>query len=816
MSGKLHVISKYSIRKALLCMSCVSFFSSTLLASGNADVDISTASANGGWTYSAPVYTWTPSANTSTVNYADIQACLLGSNTALGGGNALNSQTNGAHSVTILTACSGAGSQTGNITVSNSITAAVTNATAMTITFTAAGSITVSNAFNLTPPSSAGTGYPGVNLAFTGPSGITLSSAVTLNGGTSSATAAAGKGGNVTFNASGGGVQISNGLYANGGIGGTGGGVGDGGAGGTIALTGTFISTSTAVEAKGGQGSGSGAGGAGGSITLQATSTYISIGNTITSTGGSGAGGTNTAGVGNGGAGGAITYTAVSYLNITTAQDASGGTAAGGGNGGNGGAITGTTTSNYITISNTITSNGGASGTGIANQSGGAGGAITFTAGDYYSNANTMAASGGSSRGTGTSTGGAITLTGSGASGGVSISNGITSQGYNGSSTSATYYGALVVSNVYTTVGGNNPGMTAGTWTVASLEKKGAGNLSISGVGAAWTGVTKITAGTLTTGAAGVIQDASQLYFNGGKFHMGNYSETVGTIMINAYSVLDLPSSQNYTLTTSASNGVTWTTGKKLGINYWGVSGDNYNGTLAGGSDPKFMNGASAGLDATHLAAIYFKRSSNGSTYTSTQLASGEIVPTGTLPVKLVSFSAVKNNDAVDVAWETAAEINSDYYDILRANSSMQWESIGKVDAAGNSNKMLNYKFIDAFPAPGINYYKLMEYDFDGAHQESKVASINSNNVVEVKLTAYPNPTSGATTFDFYSESGGIYFLKAFTTSGDQVYSARIFGIPGENKFNLSLESYSIGIYNFQLCDSNEKPIATTKVIKVD
>ncbi|MFM7021588.1 MAG: hypothetical protein ACKOXB_01315 [Flavobacteriales bacterium] len=792
----------------LIASFCI--LSTGYLFAGNADVDINTASANGGWTYASSTYTWTPNANSSTVNYTDIQACLLGSNTALGGSNALNAQTNGAHSVTIITTCGG--NQTGNITISNSITAAVTSTSAMTFTLTAAGSITISNSISLTPASSGAAKYPGVNLVFTGPSGITLSNPVNVSGGTSTASATAGKGGDITFNSSGGGVTISNALTSNGGIGGIGGGQGDGGAGGAISLTGTFVSTGAAISCTGGVGSGSGDGGTGGAVTLTATSTYISVGNTITTTGGVGAGGNNSAGYGDGGNGGNITMTAVSYLNITYAINASGATGAGGGNGGNGGAISGTTTTSYVNAGNTITSNGGSSGVGGSNQSGGNGGTVTFSAGDYFSNGSAMAASGGTSTGTGSSTGGTFTITGTG---GVGIRNNITSQGYVGASTNTSYYGALIIDDANTTIGGNNTGFTSGSLSVASFEKKGAGDFKLTHTGAAWTGYTKITAGKLTTGAANVIPDASQLYFNGGRLVMGNYSETVGTIMINKYSVMDLPTG-NYTLTASASNGVSWTAGQKLGINYWGVSGNNYDGTAAGGSDPKFKTGASAELDATHLAAIYFKRSSNGSTYTAVQLASGEIVPTGTLPIELVSFDAKKNNDQIDITWRTASEINSEYFEILRAISNMEWESLGKVNAAGNSNKIIDYKFIDAFPAPGLNYYQLIEYDFDGKNQKSKVVSVSSNNTVETKLTAFPNPTSGATTFDFYSEKGGVYFMKAFTQSGDQIYSTRIFGIPGENRFNLSLSDYSSGTYTFQLCDGNEKALATTKVIKLD
>ncbi len=146
----------------------------------------------------------------------------------------------------------------------------------------------------------------------------------------------------------------------------------------------------------------------------------------------------------------------------------------------------------------------------------------------------------------------------------------------------------------------------------------------------------------------------------------------------------------------------------------------------------------------------------------------------------------------------------------------MQWESIGKSAAGGNSNKILSYGFTDPFPSAGINYYQLVEYDFDGAHQESKIIFITYEVKEETHLAAYPNPVSTYTTFNFYSEKSEIYYLKGFTMNGEEIYAAKVFGIPGENRFKFSLENFSVGVYSFQLSDENGKIITAIKVVKVD
>jgi hypothetical protein len=39
---------------------------------------------------------------------------------------------------------------------------------------------------------------------------------------------------------------------------------------------------------------------------------------------------------------------------------------------------------------------------------------------------------------------------------------------------------------------------------------------------------------------------------------------------------------------------------------------------------------------------------------------------------------------------------------------------IGSIGAAGNSNKLTSYAFTHTNPENGLNYYRLMQYDFDG------------------------------------------------------------------------------------------------------
>lgn len=794
-----------------------------LFASGNANVDINfSTTSNGSWSFSGSgataLYTFTPSANSANILYTDISRLLMGTNAAVGDGSTgiTNASTNGAGSVKILTSCSGAGSQSGNVTTSAiGVTAATSSSTQRTFYIVAAGSITISHAYDFTPASNASTGYPGTIIDWTAGTTIDINQNLTTTGGASSGSATGGAGGNITLTASGA-VSVTYSLTSKGATGGSGAGAGlcIGGAGGAITISGTSITINGALDASGGAGraaSGSN-GGVGGAISLTATSGTVVTAQTVTTAGGNAgtaSGGTN----GNGANAGSFSISATGNITIGGGTHThTGGTGnTGTGTGGNGGAFSAVSSGGSVTVNQVITTKGGNAGSSATNANGGNGGTITLTAATTYYTAQNIVSSSGTSYGTGTANGGNITITGPS---GVTIANGVTS-------TATTTGGTLTINDgnsTVTTGGGVNDGNTSAAMSVGAFTKTGSGTFALAFPGNSWTGNTTITAGTLYLSSTTAIPNSSNVTFNGGTLEMGTgNSETIGTITVAANSILKLGTGGK-TLTYSPSNGISWT--GQLTIKDWlgstgGTSGYDGTGTSSASYPMIKSSGAAVELDATHLAKISFYRASNGLSYTATQLAAstaGEIVPTGTLPVELISFTAAKNNEQVNITWSTASEINSSYYNVLRSNDGSNFEIIHNTNAAGNSSSILNYFAIDKNPMKGSNYYKLVEYDFDGTHQESNVVEVDFEELSST-FTAYPNPTNNSCTFNFQSQNGGIYYLKVLSSLGQEVYNAMIAGNQGENKFTLSMNDFALGTYFFQLFDSTKK-IADVKVVR--
>jgi hypothetical protein len=99
------------------------------------------------------------------------------------------------------------------------------------------------------------------------------------------------------------------------------------------------------------------------------------------------------------------------------------------------------------------------------------------------------------------------------------------------------------------------------------------------------------------------------------------------------------------------------------------------------------------------------------------------------LPVDLLSFDVFLKNYSVELSWSTASEINNDYFSVMRSSDGIHWKSISFIDGSGTRNQISTYHFTDEHPETGVNYYKLIQVDFDGAAAESPVRYITNKGV---------------------------------------------------------------------------------------
>jgi hypothetical protein len=164
----------------------------------------------------------------------------------------------------------------------------------------------------------------------------------------------------------------------------------------------------------------------------------------------------------------------------------------------------------------------------------------------------------------------------------------------------------------------------------------------------------------------------------------------------------------------------------------------------------------------------------------------------GTLPVKLVSFNATKENASVKLIWSTSQEVNTREFVVERSTDGVNFEKINTVNARGNSTTGTSYQAGDVKPATGNNYYRLRTVDFDGKVEFSKIIKIYFSKAFTVSLS--PNPASQNITISLTNNKEALT-MQIVDMSGKVVKSAIL-----SNQVNyVSLTGLSQGLYLVKL-----------------
>jgi hypothetical protein len=140
------------------------------------------------------------------------------------------------------------------------------------------------------------------------------------------------------------------------------------------------------------------------------------------------------------------------------------------------------------------------------------------------------------------------------------------------------------------------------------------------------------------------------------------------------------------------------------------------------------------------------------------------------LPIELIDFKVNKQDNSVMINWTTASELNNDYFDLERSTDGFNFESISKLDGAGNSNHLINYNHLDRYPKAGISYYRLKQVDFDGKFSYSDIKSILFDDIGSLNI--YPNPLN--TCHDLMIASNQVISsIEIINETGQLIYSAK-------------------------------------------
>ena len=180
------------------------------------------------------------------------------------------------------------------------------------------------------------------------------------------------------------------------------------------------------------------------------------------------------------------------------------------------------------------------------------------------------------------------------------------------------------------------------------------------------------------------------------------------------------------------------------------------------------------------------------------------------LPVELLSFDAQCAGENVIVSWKTASEHNSLNFAVERSEDGSAWSEIQTLEAAGNSNTILEYAIEDAGAARGVKYYRLIQTDQDGV-QKFYGAILSNCGSDENFFMSFPNPSDAQITIVFTDKKiNGSTTLTVRDAHGRVVRSMALEIQPGTTSILIPDMELEPAVYYLQLEGDN----FTSPVIK--
>jgi hypothetical protein len=158
------------------------------------------------------------------------------------------------------------------------------------------------------------------------------------------------------------------------------------------------------------------------------------------------------------------------------------------------------------------------------------------------------------------------------------------------------------------------------------------------------------------------------------------------------------------------------------------------------------------------------------------------------LPISLITFNGRALLDGIKLNWSTASEINFDFFELIKSNDGLNFNSIGEIKGNGTSNIRHDYSFKDEKPYIGRNYYRLKSVDFDGYSEVFSVIMVEFNG--EKSFSVYPNPSEGhQVEIETNFVPSQATFIAIYSSTGSEIARYRVENDYATLKMPVKLES---------------------------
>ena len=182
-------------------------------------------------------------------------------------------------------------------------------------------------------------------------------------------------------------------------------------------------------------------------------------------------------------------------------------------------------------------------------------------------------------------------------------------------------------------------------------------------------------------------------------------------------------------------------------------------------------------------------------------------IPQGVLPVSLLSFTAGKKINSVQLSWKVSDEINLSHYTLTKSKDGVHFLTIANVNAAG-STVTKEYAVTDAQSLNGENYYQLTMVDKDGKSKKSNILFVDFNNKAVFKIVNNPFTDK----IDVLAETTASPVTASLVDMTGKILLTRTYNTFAGNIFSLDTRAIADGMYYLKLSDGQKTTVF--KVVK--
>ena len=170
-------------------------------------------------------------------------------------------------------------------------------------------------------------------------------------------------------------------------------------------------------------------------------------------------------------------------------------------------------------------------------------------------------------------------------------------------------------------------------------------------------------------------------------------------------------------------------------------------------------------------------------------------------PVMHIVFRGEVAGQNIRLMWETDNETNTDYFILERSPDRVRFDSLVRVEAAGNSSTTSSYAYLDSHPLPDTSYYRLKVMFTNGNFFYSDSIAVYRS-VAGISLLPFPNPAHDFIQVPLTAGQDNA-FICVFDAAGKTVIQKIVTNTNG-SYYSLNISYLPAGVYFIRIQEQDQ------------